>query len=158
MSTKFGSSNILPFYATLAKIKRKKRMSYTSHWEPDGILCVFSGPLTDEDVRAANEEFYSDKRSLSCKYQIGDYLNVTDVDITVEVVREAARLDKIKSKEVPGIKVALITTRSVMKGLCRVYELSGGEDAWETQIFETEAEAREWIGKIATIGERVPTP
>lgn len=134
-------------------------MSYKTHWEQHGIRWVYAGVMSDRDALASNEEFYSDARSVFAKYQIVDFLQVTDVDLTADTVREIARRDKVKAAENPGIKVAFVTTRDVFKGFARMYELTVGDEVWESQIFETEAAAREWLGELAQIEHRpLPTP
>ena len=43
-----------------------------------------------------------------------------------------------------SVKVAIIATAAVRKGLGHVYALSGGGSPWVTEVFETEKEAHAW--------------
>ena len=124
-------------------------MAYTTTWEIHGLIWRHSGEMTDEDALQSNEAFYSDARSLFTKYQIVDFTRVTDVQVTPEAVREIARRDAIKYSENPNIRVAFVTSSEIFKRFVELYEQSSGSASWESEVFESEETAREWLGEFA---------
>ena len=121
-------------------------MPYTTHWEDRGIRWVFTGVLTGEELLNANLAIYDDSRFMEMRYQVVDFLLVTDFNVTSEIVREIGQLDEKASQRNPDVKVAVIATNLLHKGLTRMWELSGGGAIWQTAIFEDEETARVWVG------------
>jgi hypothetical protein len=101
-------------------------MPYTTHWEDRGIRWVFTGVLTNEELLNANLDIYDDPRFMEMRYQVVDFLQVTNFNVTPEVVREIGILDEKASQRNPDVKVAVIATNLFHKGLTRMWELSGG--------------------------------
>ena len=120
-------------------------MPYTTHWEDRGIRWVFTGVLTNEELLNANLDIYDDPRFMEMHYQVVDFLQVTNFNVTPEVVREIGILDEKASQRNPDVKVAVIATNLFHKGLTRMWELSGGGAIWQTAIFEDEETARVWV-------------
>ncbi len=46
-----------------------------------------------------------------------------------------------------GVKVAIIATDAVCKGLAQINTVCGGGSPWVTEVFETEEEARAWLAR-----------
>ena len=44
------------------------------------------------------------------------------------------------------VKVAVVAESLVVKGLCRMYEMSGAGDLWKVEFFNDLEEARRWLG------------
>ena len=54
-------------------------------------------------------------------------------------------MDRDQAVRNPNVKVAVIATATVQKGLAQVYALSGGDTLWVTEVFDTEEDARAWV-------------
>jgi hypothetical protein len=121
-------------------------MPYETFWEPRGIRWVFEGSVTDDDLTRPNEDLYDDSRFLEIRYQIADFRFISGVSALSETVRLVSHMDREQSRRNPDVKVAILGTSPVVKGLARMYALTGAEDRWQVRLFETEEEAREWIG------------
>lgn len=121
-------------------------MSYELVWEPEGVLIRCWGTLTDDDLLRGNAEVYEDPRfGPSIRYQLFDALSVEALDLRTETVREVARADREKSKEFPGLVVALVAGPGALYGLSRLYAMQIEPSAWKTEIFTDLAAARAWL-------------
>ncbi len=122
-------------------------MPYEINWEPSGVVFRFSGVVLDEDVMAANEEVYSSPQLPAMKYQIVDFSMIEKLDVSYELVRRVAELDRAAAETNPHVRVAIITSAPFVRGMSNVYakshEAKGG--TWTTQIFEREEDARGWV-------------
>ena len=120
-------------------------MSYETFWEEKGIRWVFTGILTSEDLLRSNLELYEDERFDTIEYELADFTGIESYAATAETIRRVARMDRDQSVRNPELKVALIATKDVHRGLAQVYALSGGDTPWSIGVFETEEEARVWL-------------
>ena len=72
-----------------------------------------------------------------------------EFEASSETVRRVANMDAEASKRNPNIIVAIVASQLVIRGLANLYrlnsEIAGG--TWETEFFETEQEAREWLAR-----------
>ncbi len=121
-------------------------MAYEIIWESRGVLFRLSGDVIDADLLDANEEVYAHPKFAEMRYQIVDFSVITHFGISADAVARAAKLDQQASLRNPDVKVAIITSEPLLRGLSSLYSRShtalGG--AWRTKTFDTEAEAREW--------------
>jgi hypothetical protein len=120
-------------------------MPYETHWEDKGIRWVFSGIVTDDDLLRCNLELYDDERFESIRYEIADFRAGESFTVTAKTLRRVARMDRDQAVRNPSVKVAVIATAAVQKGLAQVYALSGGDTLWVTEVFDTEEDARAWL-------------
>jgi hypothetical protein len=120
-------------------------MACTTHWEDTGVLWVFTGEVTDEDLLSINLALYEDARFPELTYAIANYLDVTTFSATSDMIRRIAVMDRTAAQINPNLKIASIATKDLIKGLTRMYELSA-DTSWEVGSFEDEQSAREWIG------------
>ena len=120
-------------------------MPYEIHWEDEGIRWVFVGIVTDDDLLRCNLELYDDARFESIQYEIADFRAGESFTVTPKTLRRVARMDRDQAVRNPNVKVAVIATAAVQKGLARMYALSGGDTLWVTEVFDTEEDARVWV-------------
>lgn len=120
-------------------------MPYTTRWEDEGTRTVFTGIVTDEDLIRCNTDVYDDPRFSTLRYEIGNFLDVTEYSATSDTVRMVAQMDRAAAKKNPNVKVAIIATEAITIGLTRMYEMSAGDTSWEVRIFGDEQSARGWI-------------
>ncbi|HSG98516.1 MAG TPA: STAS/SEC14 domain-containing protein [candidate division Zixibacteria bacterium] len=121
-------------------------MPHTITWEPEGVRWTYSGCVTDQEAIQSNLDIYDDERFESIRYQLVDMLQVETFDVSGATIREISHMDREQRPRNPNIKVAFVTTKQVIYGMGRMYEMAGGMEAWETKVFETLGEAREWLG------------
>ena len=124
-------------------------MPYETHWENEGIRRVFSGIVTDGDLLRCNLELYDDARFESIRYEIADFRAGESFTVTAKTLRRVARMDGDQAVRNPSVKVAVIATAAVQKGLAQVYALSGGDTPWVTEVFDSEEDARAWLARPA---------
>ena len=93
------------------------------------------------------------------RYQISDYSNAAEWDITEAQVRSIAMLDKRAAADNPNQIVALVGKQDFFGGAEKRYAIYA--DVWagfETRSFPSIATARAWIEakypEFATLGER----
>ncbi|MBD3348982.1 MAG: hypothetical protein GF400_07280 [Candidatus Eisenbacteria bacterium] len=122
-------------------------MSYETYWEDEGVRWVYEGTMTDDDVLRANLELYDDPRFESLRYEIADFTRVAKFAAGADSIRKLSQLDKKQSARNPDVKVAIVATAPLMRGIARMYALASGDSPWDTRIFETESEAREWLSR-----------
>lgn len=116
------------------------------YWEDKGVRWVYWGTVTDQEFIDSTLELCVATQFLELRYQIVDFLEVTHFDVTSETIHKTARMDKEASKRNPDIRVAFLTTSTMVKGLTRMWDLSGGGEHWEAAVFQDEFSARRWLG------------
>lgn len=121
-------------------------MPYETHWEDRGIRWVFTGEVTDDDLIRCNQELYDDPRFLTIRYEIADFREITVAAARSETVTRVGDMDREQAARNPDVKVAILGATPLITGLTRMYAMSGGDAIWDVRIFETEVEARKWIG------------
>ena len=121
-------------------------MPYEFNWEPLGVVAHFSGVVLDEELIAATKEVYASPLLPVMKYLIVDFSLTEKLAVSSEIVLSVANSDQRASKTNPDVKVAIITSSPLVRGLSNVYaathEVKGG--SWTTKIFECEENARAW--------------
>lgn len=120
-------------------------MPYTTHWEETGIRWVFTGEVSDQDIISCCMEFYDDPKFLDIRYLMADYSAISNFNVNSDTIFDVAQMDKDASEKNPYIKVATIASSQLLKGITRMWELSGGTTVWESQLFDSEVSAREWL-------------
>jgi len=120
-------------------------MPYETHWESDGIRWVYTGTMTDDDVLRSNLELYEDPRFATIRYEIADFRQVDKFPARSETVRRLSSMDREQSVHNPDVRVAILATAPLMRGIAHMYRLSAGDAPWETRVFETEDDARAWL-------------
>lgn len=120
-------------------------MPYKVDWEGKGSVLTFSGLLTGHDLVDANDQVYEDDRFLSMEYQIVDFSHIEDLDMSSDDVKTLAHRDVIQTKRLDHtVKIAVVTDRVAIKGLARMWELTGDCEVWDTMIFKDLESARAW--------------
>ncbi len=121
-------------------------MPYEIDWQPLGVAYRFSGVVSDEDLRAATGEVNASPVLLTMKYLIADFSVIEEFDVSSETVRMIADSDSKASKTNPDVKVAIITTALLMRGMSNMYAITHqlSEGSWTTKLFESEEDARSW--------------
>ena len=124
-------------------------MPYTTTWEEKGIIWKYSGVISKEEVLQSNHEFYSDERSDSCKYQIVDGREIDDLAIEYSTMKHVAAMDHAASRQIHGIKVALVASDSRTASSFTQYSaiLKSLDGSWQVRVFDDMETARAWINE-----------
>jgi hypothetical protein len=81
--------------------------------------------------------------------ELYDFRGLEDARLSSEDVRTLVQIGKSRSAErVASSKTALLAGDALEFGLYRMYELLGELEGlpWETQVFQSHDDAREWLG------------
>ncbi len=120
-------------------------MPYETIWEDEGVYWRFFDQVTGREILQANLDIYMDCRFRSLKYQILNFLESTDFDITAEDVASIAAYDNELAGGAPEMRVAIVATREEIDELHDVYDSETVHSPWETGIFRELREARGWV-------------
>ncbi|MDD9933952.1 MAG: hypothetical protein OXT09_10125 [Myxococcales bacterium] len=106
------------------------------------IVRTFSGALTDQDLEEHRRALRADPEFASDYDQFSDYLGVTEMRVTADMIRTLAGTRIFD----PGIRCAIVAADDLAYGFARMYQL-GHEDAGEhVRIFRNREDALEWLG------------
>jgi hypothetical protein len=115
-------------------------------WEEKGILVKLSGTVTDQEVLMANDLMYGDIRFGTISYQIADYTDATDIQITPFDAKVIGTLDKSSSRwTYSKMKNIVITKDKKFIPIVETYFNEFQGTSWECRIFETLDKAYEWV-------------
>ena len=125
-------------------------MSYRILWEEKGLVQKFTGSIDPDQLLQCNQDIYGDSQFDDIHYQLLDLLDVTKVDMgdeenaihTVEIV---AALDRAAAKSNPNVRVAIVAKMDVLLALANLYSSELTQSPWQSEAFETEQAAREWL-------------
>lgn len=127
-------------------------MSFELTWEADGVRLIFDDNLNNSDYLLSNEQIISDPRFIDLKYITRNYLKVTTYSVDSSAVRRVAALDADAYRLNADVKIAIISDKIITKGLLNMFllymesELDGS--IWQTELFETEQGAEQWLQKM----------
>ena len=120
-------------------------MNYKTTWTTKGVIITFSDVVACEELFQAVDEINSDPRFDEIRYQIRDYTKITEFNVDVECVTKIAAWDKAAAMSNPNMKIAIVTTDSVMQILSSLYLAEIFMSHWEGKIFNTMDEAQQWV-------------
>lgn len=123
-------------------------MAFQTNWTQSGIIWKFSGTLTSDDIFRSSTEVYGDPRFDTMRFQLLDMVDVKDFDVSDEIMEEVTVMDMAASTTNPYLKIALIGSDMQIERLVSLYENTTGSAPWETAIFSTFEDARDWILSI----------
>lgn len=123
-------------------------MPYRTTWEKRGILWEFYGDVTAQEIEDANDEFYSDGRSDTAKYQIIDALKVTSVEWSERDIKVIAAYDLGAAHVIKNLKVAYVAVDEEFTVKLEKYiDISRKlNSSWQFKGFQEMSSARAWIG------------
>ncbi len=114
-------------------------------WEPRGLFRRFSGVVTSEEILQAVLKVYGDPRFDDLTYVINDFSDIEGVALDERNIKKVAYLDKASARTNPRIKIAFVTRNPAFFGYAEMYMKFVDELPWQTEIFSSLEEAREWL-------------
>ena len=131
-------------------------MPYTLEYkETDGgVITTYSGKVTDEEVQQClKEKFLQGDASMSHKklgafrYFISDLADVTDLDVSVEAVRNNTNLYKAVMEANETVLMAIVAQNDHEFGMGRLWQAYIGSQSERTKVFRIKEEANNWIAQ-----------
>ncbi|HBI14219.1 MAG TPA: hypothetical protein DDY20_01655 [Desulfobulbaceae bacterium] len=110
-----------------------------------GIVITLSGLVKGEEIFRLNEQFMSDESYPQWRYQIWDFSNIADIDVTFDQLRSYAIQDSIASRINPNQRIAIIPRKKSQGGLDSIFHVY--EEVWggyESKSFRDVDAARQW--------------
>jgi|SaaInlV_200m_DNA_3_1039701.scaffolds.fasta_scaffold05010_2 hypothetical protein len=124
-------------------------MAYEIIWETKGAQIVFKEKPSYEEVWQANNEFVLDARFPSAMYVLYNLIDVKKFPIESKDIKKTAEIDAKLYEINPDIKIAVVGTLAVMKGIIGMYKVYFGlalnGKIWEIKTFNSIDDARKWL-------------
>lgn len=120
-------------------------MSWAHTYTPYGVDIRFSDLATGRDIFDATAEILQHSERQPLQYAVWDFTGVTAVDIATDDVIRIADEDKRYGQHAPGFPVAVVTSRSALYGLVRMYQVLVDKSLFPAKIIHTRREAIEWL-------------
>ncbi len=126
-------------------------MSYELIWENRGVVFRFRDIVTGDELVQSNLDVYADPKFERIEYELAIFSDSVKFEASSETVRRVAEMDAAASNRNPKVIVAIVASQLVIRGLVNLYrlqsEVAGG--TWQTEFFETEPEARNWLAQTS---------
>lgn len=122
-------------------------MPIVDYWEEKGLLSIWKGEITAEELYASNLKVLEDPRALEAHYQIVDTSEVLSIELDDVAVVDLAADDAAFSRILKDLKVAIVVKKPEIRKMAEKYINISWKlnSSWHFRIFETEKEAREWL-------------
>lgn len=120
-------------------------------WEPEGVYCRFYDQVCLQDILDFNDRLYGDKRFGEMKFQIVDHTDMSVLILKDHEMKIVATLDRSSSVWNAKMKIAVVSTHEGLIASTNVYKEKLKDTKWETEVFETERDARLWIMNEHTV-------
>ncbi len=120
-------------------------MSYKIEWLHFGVEMNYSGVVTDADIINSNNEVYSSNDFKQLKYEIVNFDQTIEFELSDSAIRTVAFFDIEASKKNETIQVAVIGNESISKALTSIYQSYSNESLWKTKYFNSKNDALQWL-------------
>lgn len=131
-------------------------MPYETTWETNGVIQKFRGGVSSPELFDALKDLYNDRRLLSLRYIIRDFLDVEVFDAGLKILLEGRISSRMVHDRAPDVVAAVVTTNPEIIESMKAAS-AYGLDAFPFRIFPTVAEAREWIAGFHKTRKSSPT-
>lgn len=119
--------------------------------ENNGILLKGSGVLTSNDISTVNKVIYESADKIrKIAYQLCDYTEIDQIDISSDEIRMLASQDENAAKINPKMIIAVVGKEDIVFGLSRMWQAYTDETSFETNVFRNIEDARKWISEKIT--------
>ena len=120
-------------------------MPYTTTWTRNGVVWTYSGILTGQEALQSNLEIYGDERFDDLDYQIADFTNVTENQISELHTKKIAYLDRAAAESNSRIKVAIVMEDSGFLDTADIYGELSKNSPWQLKVCHSLKEAEAWV-------------
>ena len=118
-------------------------------YEGAGAVIIGSGTVTGDELRRCNDQMYAPDRIHKLCYQLCDFREITNFEVSSDDVRNIANQDNVAATQNPDITIAIVANRSVIYGMARMWQAFLDEVSFNNHVFRTMEEARAWLGENA---------
>jgi hypothetical protein len=123
-------------------------MSYRLTWEPRGLYREYFGDVTVAERFESFNAISGDRRFDDLRYTLSNYLQVRGYEVTPEATEDIAALHIGPLLTNPRIVIAAVAVRPDIVAAIEEFIRHGFTKA-PYRIFQTDAEARQWIGFVS---------
>ena len=120
-------------------------MPYTTTWTRNGVIWKYTGVLTGQEALQSNLDIYGDARFDELRYQIADFTDVSENQISEAYTKKIAYLDRAASQTNPNIKVAVIMENSDFIDTADIYTEFSKNSPWQVKVCHSREEADAWL-------------
>ena len=120
-------------------------MPYTTTWTSNGVIWTYSGVLTGQEALQSNIEIYGDERFDDLDYQIADFTQVTENQISEIHTKKIAYLDQAAAETNSRIKVAIVIEDSSFLNTADIYSELSQNSPWQLKVCHSLEEAEAWV-------------
>ena len=122
-------------------------MTFNINWDKNGVYLKFRGVVNAQDLIDANNYVISNKSFDQINYQIFDFLDIDEFDISDNDINILGMMDKSQSEFKSEMKVAMVTKDNEVINILREYNIHLEDSSWITDIFTDIDSARNWAKK-----------
>ena len=122
-------------------------MTFNINWDKNGVYLKFRGIVNAQDLIDANNYVISNKSFDQINYQIFDFLDIDEFDISDNDINILGMMDKSQSEFKSEMKVAMVSNDNNVIGTLREYNIHLEDSSWITDIFTDIESARSWVKK-----------
>ena len=120
-------------------------MTHTTNWEKDGIIRIFTGELSPEEILSSNFDIYNQPNFETIKYIINDFTEVTSLAIDNEHIKIYASTDDIISKTKGKLLIAIVATHQKHIALAKNYQQEMENNLFVCELFKNIEDAKKWV-------------
>lgn len=120
-------------------------MAHTTDWKAEGLIRVFTGEITPDEILKSNLKIYDHPNFSAIKYIINDFTGVTSIDVEKEHTRIYASTDDIISNTKGKLLVAIVATQNEHIALAKNYQKEMKNNLFVSKIFNTIDDAQKWV-------------
>lgn len=120
-------------------------MDHTYNWVGNNIEIKLKGRLVIDDIINFNNMIYGDSRFDEMRYQIVDFTDVTEIDITENDIKLVSTLEKVATRWNNNIKIACVAPPQYDPELLDGYIQILSSTGWQCLVFVSFQEAEIWV-------------
>ena len=120
-------------------------MTFNIKWHKKGVFLKFRGIVNSQDLIDANNYLISNANFELIDYQIFDFSEIDDFQITAYDMAIIGSMDKSQAEFNKKMKVAVITNDNYVKELTTEYNAFMKETGWSSRVFDDIETAKKWI-------------
>lgn len=114
-------------------------------WEEGGLLRVYSGIVTGDDVFESIIALTSQNRFVDVRYIINDYTNMTELVFDPNYIDAISVMDKQTAKSKTALKKIALVAAEQYHPMGHAYQGLMAGSPYEVAVFHTLTQARAWV-------------
>lgn len=120
-------------------------MAHTIEWTTDGIIRVFTGHLSPDEILKSNLDIFAQPNYANIKYIISDFTGVTSFTVDNEHTKILASTDDIISNTKGKCLIAIVAKQDEHIALAKNYQKEMKNNLFVSEIFNTIDDAQKWV-------------